>query len=201
MGVRLNTTRTRVAVIDIDMTIADCSHRLKHIEGEEKDWDVFYKLAHYDTPMKDHITFIKRYLKKNKLKPVFVTGRNSDIRDDTEDFLNKYGFKNYYVKLEMRHRTDREPAYIVKQDHLKNILKQYAVEAVFDDDEECLKMYQDELDKYAYGHRVFCPTPKENLYKHIKSPFLLYFAGELWEYKKYKKKEEWHSLGQQHTSG
>ena len=146
MDTSMNTTRQRIAICDIDMTIADCTHRLKHTEGENKDWDLFYRLAHYDSPMEDHITFIKRYLKKNDLKPVFVTGRNFKIHSDTWDFVRAAGFD--FDKLYMRNENDRRPASEVKRDHLHKLLDEYAVEAVFDDDGVCIEMYKKELKHY-----------------------------------------------------
>ena len=164
----MKTTRTRVAILDVDNTIADCSHRLKHIEGKERskeDWDLFWRLAHYDSPMEDHITFIKRYLKKNKLQPVFITGRSGCIQRDTHDWIKKhfkpkqhsvpndfgdyiFGVAEYNYGLYMRSEEDRRPASEVKRDHLHKLLDEYAVEAVFDDDGVCVEMYKKELKHY-----------------------------------------------------
>ena len=37
-------------IVDIDGTIADCSHRLHYIKGEKKDWNSFFKAAGKDKP-------------------------------------------------------------------------------------------------------------------------------------------------------
>ena len=187
----MKTTRTRVAIIDIDGTIADCSHRLKHIEGEEKDWDTFYRLAHYDTPMKDHIAFIKRYLKKNKLMPVFSTGRNEKIEKDTEEFILKYKietssfwsrfagcgpweFLDY--RITSRKKDDTRPASEVKRDMLHEHLRNYSVEAVFEDNFDCLKMYKDELQHYPCD--MFYPVDQqpEDIPFHT-APFRCFHSG------------------------
>ena len=45
------------AVFDVDGTLADCSHRLHHIQGPDgdpnrhKDWEGFYKNMEYDLPI------------------------------------------------------------------------------------------------------------------------------------------------------
>ena len=163
----MKTTRTRVAIIDIDGTIADCSHRLKHIEGEEKDWDTFYRLAHYDSPIEDHITFIKRYLKKNDLAPVIVTGRNFKIHNDTWNFAMDAGFD--FNALRMRNEQDRRPASEVKRDHLHELLDEYAVEAVFEDDDVCIEMYKKELKHYPC--HIYTVQNKEIMTAHNLAPF------------------------------
>lgn len=189
------TTRTRIAVVDLDGTVADCSHRLHALpKGEitsEADWKLFYRLLHYDKPMKDHIQFIKRYVKQNDMRVVFVTGRNILTEKDSEEFVKKYlKFAANWTRwgdepnIRMRAKNDRRPAWKVKRDHLHDLLDNFAVQAVFEDNKECLEMYAEELLKYSYNYRIFTPTPEKTKYKHTKSPFLLFIAGELWEYKK-----------------
>ena len=148
-------TRKRIAIIDVDGTIADCSHRLHHIEKDEKDWDTFYNLAHYDAPLKDNIKKIKKLLKKNGLFPFFVTGRSNAIEWDTRDFIEKYFTKGKNYKLRMRKSEDRRSAADVKKEILHTLLKHYAVEMWFEDDLDCRNMYGKELKSYhAVGYVI-----------------------------------------------
>lgn len=161
----METTRQKIAVVDIDGTVADCTHRLHVLGGSEAkprsgvddhskkptddQWKLFYRLLHYDTPMKDHIQFIKRYVKENDMKVVFVTGRNSKTMEDTRDFVRKYMKfavnEDRLCNLAMRSESDRRPAWEVKKDLLQILLGRFAVEAVFEDNADCLRMYAEEL--------------------------------------------------------
>lgn len=165
-------TRDRVAIIDIDATIADCNHRLRFINGEEKDWKTFYRLAHLDTPLEENIYYIKDYLKENNLSPIFSTGRSSIIQRDTRHFIeqktnlcekpidpNQYGVDlvggmvRSMPRILDRKLEDHRPAEEVKRDNLQTLLDEYHVVAVFDDDWDCLKMYEEELQ--GFGVEIF----------------------------------------------
>lgn len=150
-----DTIRRRIAIIDIDSTIADCQHRVSYAKA--KQWDKFYALAHYDTPLKQNIKYIKKYCKKNKLTPVFVTGRSEIIRKDTEAFIEKYykpksvsdilmpEFQVSVYELHMRPKNTTFPAEEIKRTHLKHLMEDYAISVVFEDNEKCLAMYEEEL--------------------------------------------------------
>ena len=45
-------------IFDIDGTLADCSHRLHYISGENKDWDTFYKECVNDKPIMDVVEIL-----------------------------------------------------------------------------------------------------------------------------------------------
>ena len=75
-------------ICDIDGTISDRRHRLKHIEGK-KDWDTFFKEMHKDPPIIKVVKEIEEHAKKGK-NIVFVTGRPEKYRKITEQWINKY---------------------------------------------------------------------------------------------------------------
>lgn len=58
-------------VFDIDGVLADCSHRLKYIQGEDKDYDSFYS---YDEILKD-----KPILNLDKILLNIQCAESSDI--------------------------------------------------------------------------------------------------------------------------
>ena len=40
-----------LSFLDIDSTLADCSHRLHHIQKQPKAWTSFFAACNYDTPI------------------------------------------------------------------------------------------------------------------------------------------------------
>ena len=161
--------RENCIIIDIDGTIANCDHRLD-LQGEDKDWDTFHNLAFMDKPLVKNIKFIKRFIKKHKIKkPVFITGRNERIRDDTVNWIcyhcgiwfGKKGFdiggrgrsmrmvptREFHVC--MRPTENRVSGHELKKDLLRPIKEKYNIVAVFEDDTECLSMYKKELSRYG----------------------------------------------------
>ena len=163
----LHSTRKQIAIIDIDDTISDASHRVKLIEGKDKNWDLFFNLAHFDPPREDNIFHIKNILDEisqntgKSIMPVFSTGRSIKIKNDTKDFLKKYylhtineltdGFltKRYEkYELYMREEEEHDSATEIKRILLKQLIEEYCIRAVFDDNDEVLKMYKEDLANY-----------------------------------------------------
>lgn len=50
----------KTVIVDIDGTIADCSHRLRHIQSDKKDWDTFFDECDLDIPIPVVIDLVKR---------------------------------------------------------------------------------------------------------------------------------------------
>lgn len=93
-------------IFDIDGTIADCSHRIHHIQKQPKDWTTFFSECHLDTPIK-HIIQLARDLAC--LKPViYVSGRSDQCRTETEQWLAKHYLPKgkVYMRKEGDHRDD-----------------------------------------------------------------------------------------------
>lgn len=108
----------RCYLFDIDGTVADCSHRLHHIEKHPKDWDAFFAMTDGDMAI-PHIAELAHHL--NALAPVvFVTGRGAESRAATEGWLVRHGWQN--IRLYMRAAGDRRDDGIVKSELLDQIL-------------------------------------------------------------------------------
>lgn len=75
-------------IVDIDGTIADCTHRLKYIKGKEKDWDSFHGKVTGDEPIRPVIDMING-LGKAGYYIIMMTGRPSVARNNTRWWLNK----------------------------------------------------------------------------------------------------------------
>lgn len=126
----------KVAIIDIDGTISDPSHRLHYILNEPKNYDEFYAKAKDDLPLHSIINFVKDISKQYHI--VFLTGRPERIRQDTENWLNAQGFDKY--KLIMRKNHDYRQDYKYKLEHIIKIKNIKEIAIAIDDRDSVLEM-------------------------------------------------------------
>lgn len=121
-------------VVDLDGTVADCTHRLKYINGSVKDWNLFYKMCINDKPITPIIDLVKKYVKDSDIPILFLTGRSDVARKETEQWLAKY-FSEYKLNEEymllMRKEGDYRPDYVVKPRLLDTFKKEYNVNVHF----------------------------------------------------------------------
>lgn len=139
-----------IVLCDIDGTIADLTHRLRFIQGEEKDWDGFFAACVDDEPISD-VIFLLRHLEA-AYEIVFVSGRSSVVRYETAQWLgdNTYFFwPNMDMhNLYMRTHGDHRPDYLVKQELLGQILSDKQITKAdiafaLDDRDQVVKMWRD----------------------------------------------------------
>lgn len=131
-------SRCKIIIFDIDGTLADTDHRVHHVrpeEGKKKDWSAFFAEAKKDMPHIHVVNILKMY-EALEYTVVLCTGRPSNLRNDTVDWLNKHSIP-YHVLL-MRLSTDRGPDVEAKKEILLSWLKNNnidiaGVEAVFED--------------------------------------------------------------------
>lgn len=143
-------------VFDIDGVLADCSHRLKYIQGEDKDYDKFYS---YDEILKDNpilnldkILFNIQCAESSDIDIRFITARNIKSITATAEWLEKY----FSIMVEegdilMRPEKDWRPAYQVKEDLIEKHIGFENILFAFDDDEQANEMYK--------KHGVTCYKP------------------------------------------
>ena len=87
-------------VFDIDGVLADCSHRLKYIQGEDKDYDKFYsdeeimKDKPIETSRKILDMLYELYVMEDFYRPtefygkvIFITGRNEVCEEATCNWI------------------------------------------------------------------------------------------------------------------
>jgi len=103
-------------IVDIDGTVANCQHRVKHIEGDKKDWDKFYEEAVNDEPYENVVELVN--LLSAKYSIVFCTGRPNEYRDDTLAWLKKHFKLGFFDCLLMREDGDYRPDYEIKPELL-----------------------------------------------------------------------------------
>lgn len=140
-------------IFDIDGTLADCSHRLKHIlptketfqsidylDKFQPDWEKFYEMCVDDKPIEGVIEILK-LLSHTGIKIVLVTGRPKKYLTQTLAWLLKQNIK--FDGIYMREDGDHRPDYIVKHElYMNYISKNYAILGVFEDRKQCVDMWR-----------------------------------------------------------
>lgn len=105
-------------IVDIDGTVADCSHRLHMIRGPKKDFDGFHRACPADPPIGPVVRLVAA-LAEDQHALLFVTGRPESSRAETEAWLDRHGLRP--DMLLMRADGDYRPDYEVKLDALREI--------------------------------------------------------------------------------
>lgn len=143
-------------VFDIDGVLADCSRRLKYIQGKDKDYDSFYS---YDEILKDKpilnldkILFNMQCSEGSDIDIKFISARNIKSITATAEWLEKY----FSIMVEegdilMRPEKDWRPAYQVKEDLIEKHIGFENILFAFDDDDQINEMYK--------KHSVTCYKP------------------------------------------
>ena len=143
-------------VFDIDGVLADCSHRLKYIQGKDKDYDKFYSDEEImkDKPILnlDKILFNIQCADDSSIDIKFITARNIKSITATAEWLEKY----FSIMIEegdilMRPEKDWRPAYQVKEDLVKKYIGFENILFAFDDDDQVNEMYK--------KHGIACYKP------------------------------------------
>jgi phosphoglycolate phosphatase-like HAD superfamily hydrolase len=93
-------------IFDIDGTLADCSHRLHHIQSQPKDWRAFFAACADDAPIPHAITLAIHLGMCAQI--IYVSGRSDECREATETWLRKYGLPEgrVYMRAAGDHRND-----------------------------------------------------------------------------------------------
>lgn len=127
-------------ICDIDGTIADCEHRRHYVDKFPKDWKGFFSEMHKDPLRKDVAKKVIDYY--NKMHTIiYVSARPEEYRDVTLEWLKKHSM-SFGWTLIMRSSGDRRPDIEVKQEIYNKYLKNYPIEAVFDDRPSVIEMWK-----------------------------------------------------------
>ena len=106
-------------IVDLDGTLADCTHRLHHIrERRRKNWDAFFAGCHLDEPNAVVVALVQALQRDHRL--IFCSGRPERTRRATEKWLDDHlGIRA--PALYMRADNDRRADDIVKRELLARI--------------------------------------------------------------------------------
>ena len=111
----------KYVVVDLDGTVADCTHRLHFINGETKDWKGFYEACKDDKPIMSMIDMV-RALNERYYNVIFLTGRSEVARNVTQEWLQVNNLWNY-DDLIMRPLKDYRQDSVVKLEMLNNYIR------------------------------------------------------------------------------
>jgi hypothetical protein len=98
---------TRCYIFDLDGTIADCSHRLPHIQKTPKDWPTFFAACSDDSPI-GHVITLAKDLADAGAGIVYVSGRSDECRAATLEWMYVHGLPDgpLYMRKAGDHRND-----------------------------------------------------------------------------------------------
>ena len=135
---------SKIAVFDIDGTLADTSARIHYLQQPKKDWSAFFREAKHDLPLVKIINILRLYDAAGYLI-ILCTGRPANLRNDTLDWLYLHNVPHDF--LLMRLTSDRGPDYIVKLKTLEEFLPTIGrtvsdVEVVFEDRVKVAQMWE-----------------------------------------------------------
>jgi len=91
----------KTVIFDLDGTLCDISHRLHHIEGNNKNWNAFYKDCPKDEP-KPQIIELAKLCHYNDYRVIISSGRSEAVRAETIEWL----FENDVLYDELHMRPD-----------------------------------------------------------------------------------------------
>lgn len=124
-----------IALVDIDGVVADVRHRVHFVEQKPKDWKRFFAGAVDDPPHPEGLAVVERLLEDHEV--VFLTGRPETLREDTEQWLAKFGIGG--SRLRMRSANDRRPAAQFKLQEAQRLSATRIIGIVIDDDADVIE--------------------------------------------------------------
>lgn len=132
----------KTIIVDIDGTLADCSHRRHFVEKKPKDWKNFCRpdLVMRDKPIMPIVELV-RSMAESGYWVIVVTGRHKEHEDITKQWLRKHGipFAGFYCRQNGDFRQDWE----VKSEILDQILaKGHQVAFTVDDRNQVVEMWR-----------------------------------------------------------
>ena len=134
-------------VVDLDGTVADCTHRLHFINGETKDWKGFYEACKDDKPIMSMIDMV-RALNERYYNVIFLTGRSELARNVTQEWLQANNLWDY-DDLIMRPLNDYRQDSVVKLEMLNNYIRtnlnndKEAISFILEDRAAVVKSFRD----------------------------------------------------------
>lgn len=105
-------------IFDIDGTIADCSHRLRYIQGPGRDWEAFHSNEEVlaDKPILTAIALLHRLLTAG-CRVCMISGRPQSSAMATEQWLSTH-VGSIAFPLFLRPDGDHRPSFEVKREGL-----------------------------------------------------------------------------------
>lgn len=137
-----------IYIFDLDGTLANAEHRLRHIQGNKKDWRAFFAACIEDAPILQTIATFKR-LDAAGAKCWIWTGRSDEVREQTITWLDAHGIEISIAArhefLLMRPKGDHQPDHALKLSWLSALDEQDRARlvAVFEDRDQVVGMWRE----------------------------------------------------------
>lgn len=126
-------------LVDVDGTLADCTHREHYVTSEgKKDWQSFFNLTPFDPLRNEVVELIEN--KYPGIPRIVVTAREECWRPHTEKWIREKGFE--FENILMRKTGDKRADAIVKQEILDTYCDANNVVAVIDDRPRVIEMWK-----------------------------------------------------------
>jgi predicted kinase len=127
-------------IVDVDGTVANCTHRLHHITNGRKNWKGFFDAMDMDVPYQPIVKLLD--LLPGSVSIVFCSGRPEEYRSLTERWFSIQNI--FFDALFMRSTGDTRPDHIVKKEILAQIREEYDPFLVIDDRQSVVDMWRAE---------------------------------------------------------
>jgi uncharacterized HAD superfamily protein len=129
--------KTPAYCFDLDGTVCNVSHRRQWVATSPKNWDAWNAGISEDTPNAPVLDVLHSL--SGSFRIVLVSGRGSEYRQATEDWLKKYRVP--YDALYMRAAGDFRPDDEIKSELADQVEKEYKILGVFDDRKRVVDMW------------------------------------------------------------
>ena len=132
-----------IIVCDLDGTLANCEHRVHHVQNKPKNWDAFYAGVRGDTVNGPVLHVLDKFMSYEGAiyNIIFCSGRPERCRADTEAWIEEMCNLNDFILL-MREDGDYRDDYIVKQEILDQHIPKDRVLFVLDDRQQVVDMWR-----------------------------------------------------------
>lgn len=124
-------------VFDLDGTLCNVSHRRQWVATQPKNWDAWNAGISGDVPNAPVLDVL--HTLSGSFRIVIVSGRGSEYRVQTEEWLKKYriSYDNLYMRAAGDFRADDE----IKSELADQVEKTYQIVGVFDDRKKVVDMW------------------------------------------------------------
>lgn len=140
-----------IAIVDLDGTLADGTHRLHHLAQEPKDWDSYFAKSGDDKPIWSVGNWVRELSKDHCI--VVVSGRPETNQFDTLDWFARHFGPGFFEHIFMRRGGDKRVDTIVKAE-IAATLPMNKVDLILDDRPSVLRMWRELREKHGYVYRV-----------------------------------------------
>lgn len=160
---RVPTSGNGIAIIDLDGTLSDGTHRLHLLPTKDlhltESWSAFNGAAIGDKPIQNTFDVVNM-LWKAGMGVIILTGRSDEVETDTLIWLDRYKVK--FDHLIMRRAEDNRKDTVIKEEVLRAIGLEH-IKCAFDDSANVVKHFR------SLGITTYQVTEYDKPHAHLQS--------------------------------